>query len=105
MVSSRPPKTIGLNKCLIGYSLYFVLATVNFIMERIIQQLKEQREKAKDTFIENSFIKRKTDLITWQSRYRTFGISGSKTAIEFLVYNLLLDRYILEKTLVFRTVC
>lgn len=27
-------------------------------MERIIQQLKEQREKAKDTFIENSFIKR-----------------------------------------------
>jgi len=46
------------NKCLIGYSLYFVLATVNLIMERIIQQLKEQREKAKDTFIENSFIKR-----------------------------------------------
>ena len=34
------------NKCLIGYSLYFVLATVNLIMERIIQQLKEQREKA-----------------------------------------------------------
>jgi len=46
------------NKCLIGYSLSFVLATVNLIMERIIQQLKEQREKAKDTFIENSFIKR-----------------------------------------------
>ena len=45
-------------KCLIGYSLSFVLATVNLIMERIIQQLKEQREKAKDTFIENSFIKR-----------------------------------------------
>ena len=28
------------------------------MMERIIQQLKEQREKAKDKFIENSFIKR-----------------------------------------------
>jgi hypothetical protein len=27
-------------------------------MNRIIEQLKEQREKAKDTFIENSFIKR-----------------------------------------------
>jgi len=27
-------------------------------MRRIIEQLKEQREKAKDTFIENSFIKR-----------------------------------------------
>jgi tRNA splicing ligase len=27
-------------------------------MRRIIKQLKEQREKAKDTFIENSFIKR-----------------------------------------------
>jgi hypothetical protein len=27
-------------------------------MERIIQQLKEQREKAKETFIKNSFIKR-----------------------------------------------
>ena len=46
------------NKCLIGYSLYFVLATVNLIMERIIQQLKEQREKAEKTFIKNSFIKR-----------------------------------------------
>lgn len=47
------------NKCLIGYSLYFVLATVNLIMERIIQQLKEQREKAEKTFIKNSFIKRR----------------------------------------------
>lgn len=27
-------------------------------MDRIIQQLKEQREKAKETFIKNSFIKR-----------------------------------------------
>ena len=27
-------------------------------MKRIIEQLKEQREKAKETFIENSFIKR-----------------------------------------------
>lgn len=27
-------------------------------MERIIQQLKEQRQKAEQTFIENSFIKR-----------------------------------------------
>ena len=27
-------------------------------MRRIIEQQKEQREKAKDTFIENSFIKR-----------------------------------------------
>ena len=27
-------------------------------MERIIQQLKEQREKAEQTFIKNSFIKR-----------------------------------------------
>ena len=27
-------------------------------MRRIIEQLKEQREKAKDTFIENSFVKR-----------------------------------------------
>ena len=27
-------------------------------MRRIIEQLKEQREKAKDAFIENSFIKR-----------------------------------------------
>lgn len=27
-------------------------------MRRIIEQLKEQREKAKDTFIKNSFIKR-----------------------------------------------
>lgn len=27
-------------------------------MRRIIEQLKEQREKAKDIFIENSFIKR-----------------------------------------------
>jgi len=27
-------------------------------MRRIIEQLKEQREKAKDRFIENSFIKR-----------------------------------------------
>ena len=27
-------------------------------MRRIIEQLKEQREEAKDTFIENSFIKR-----------------------------------------------
>ena len=27
-------------------------------MERIIQQLKEQREKAEKTFIKNSFIKR-----------------------------------------------
>jgi tRNA splicing ligase len=35
-----------------------VLATVKLIMRRIIEQLKEQREKAKDTFIENSFIKR-----------------------------------------------
>ena len=32
MVSSRPPKSFGLNKCLIGYSLYFVLALVNYIM-------------------------------------------------------------------------
>ena len=30
----------------------------NYDMNRIIEQLKEQREKAKDTFIENSFIKR-----------------------------------------------
>ena len=35
-----------------------MLATVNLIMERIIQQLKEQREKAEKTFIKNSFIKR-----------------------------------------------
>ena len=35
-----------------------MLATVKFIMRKIIEQLKEQREKAKDTFIENSFIKR-----------------------------------------------
>ena len=34
MVSIRPPKIFGLNKCLIGYSLYFVLATVNSIMEK-----------------------------------------------------------------------
>jgi hypothetical protein len=27
-------------------------------MERIIKQLKQEREKAKDVFIENSFIKR-----------------------------------------------
>ena len=27
-------------------------------MRRVIEQLKEQREKAKDTFMENSFIKR-----------------------------------------------
>jgi len=27
-------------------------------MERIIRQLKDQREKAKETFIENSFIKK-----------------------------------------------
>ena len=27
-------------------------------MRKIIEQLKQQREKAKDTFIENSFIKR-----------------------------------------------
>ena len=35
-----------------------MLATVNLIMERIIQQLKEQRVKAEQTFIKNSFIKR-----------------------------------------------
>ena len=31
-------------------------------MRRIIEQLKEQREKAKDTFIENSFIKRNCNI-------------------------------------------
>lgn len=31
-------------------------------MRRIIEQLKEQREKAKDTFIENSFIKRNCEI-------------------------------------------
>ena len=34
-----------------------MLATV-FIMKRIIEQLKEQREKAKETFIENCLITR-----------------------------------------------
>jgi hypothetical protein len=34
-----------------------MLATV-FIMERIIEQLKEQREKAKETFIKNCLIRR-----------------------------------------------
>ena len=33
-------------------------------MRRIIEQLKEQREKAKDTFIENSFIKRNCKIDT-----------------------------------------
>ena len=31
-------------------------------MRRIIEQLKQQREKAKDTFIENSFIKRNCNI-------------------------------------------
>jgi hypothetical protein len=60
MVSSRPPKSIGLNKCLIGYSLYFVLATVNLIMERTIRTLKEMRQKAERSFIDNSLIVRNT---------------------------------------------
>jgi hypothetical protein len=34
-----------------------MLATV-FIMERIIEQLKEQREKVKETFIKNCLIRR-----------------------------------------------
>ena len=48
------------NKCLIGYSLYFVLATVNLIMERTIRTLKEMREKAERSFIDNSLIVRNT---------------------------------------------
>ena len=35
MVSRRSPKSFGLNKFLIGYSLYFVLATVNLIMYKL----------------------------------------------------------------------
>ena len=31
-------------------------------MSKIIEQLKQQREKAKDTFIENSFIKRNCNI-------------------------------------------
>lgn len=31
-------------------------------MRKIIEQLKQQREKAKDTFIENSFIKRNCNI-------------------------------------------
>jgi len=31
-------------------------------MRKIIEQLKQQREKAKDTFIENSFIERDCDI-------------------------------------------
>ena len=31
-------------------------------MERIIQQLKEQREKAEKTFIKNSFVKRNCNI-------------------------------------------
>lgn len=37
--------------------LYTLLATV-FIMRRIIEQLKEQREKAEKTFVKNCLIKR-----------------------------------------------
>ncbi len=36
MVSSRPPKSFGLNKCLIGYSLYFVLYAVKIIKMTIL---------------------------------------------------------------------
>ena len=39
-----------------------LLVTVNLIMEKIIQHLKEQREKAEKTFIKNSFIKRNCKL-------------------------------------------
>ena len=39
-------------------AINFSLCQALFIMRKIIEQLKEQREKAKDTFIKNSFIKR-----------------------------------------------